>query len=95
MKVGKYMTVTMTMEEYMNLQQNYTNNWDYEYEFAELKKENEELKEANKKLQAELFDCRPKFDLTFYSKEFAFSWQNICFNVQYAGYSLTRTRYKQ
>lgn len=72
MKVGKYMTVTMTMEEYMILQQNYTNNWDYEYEFAELKKENEELKEANKKLQAELFDCRLKYDRTFNSKEFDF-----------------------
>ena len=66
------MTVTMTMEEYMNLQQNYTNNWEYEYEFAKLKKENEELKEANKKLQAELFDCRLKYDRTFNSKEFDF-----------------------
>ena len=52
------MTVTMTMEEYMNLQQNHTNNWEYEYEFAKLKKENKELKEANKKLQVKLFDCR-------------------------------------
>ena len=42
------MTVTMTMEEYMNLQQNHTSNWEYEYEFAKLKKENKELKEANK-----------------------------------------------
>ena len=66
------MTVTMTMEEYMNLQQNYTNNWEYEYEFAKLKKENKELKEANKKLQAELFDCRLKYDRTFNSKEFDF-----------------------
>lgn len=66
------MTVTMTMEEYMNLQQNHTNNWEYEYKFAELKKENEELKEANKKLQAELFDCRLKYDKTFNSKEFDF-----------------------
>ena len=66
------MTVTMTMEEYMNLQQNYTNNWEYEYEFAKLKKENEKLKEANKKLQAELFDCRLKYDRTFNSKEFDF-----------------------
>ena len=66
------MTVTMTMEEYMNLQQNYTNNWEYEYEFAKLKKENKELKETNKKLQAELFDCRQKYDRTFNSKEFDF-----------------------
>ena len=66
------MTVTMTMEEYMNLQQNYTNNWEYEYEFAKLKKENKELKEANKTLQVELFDCRQKYDRTFNSKEFDF-----------------------
>ena len=68
------MTVTMTMEEYMNLQQNHTNNWgyEYEYEFAKLKKENKELKEANKKLQVELFDCRQKYDRTFNSKEFDF-----------------------
>ena len=66
------MTVTMTMEEYMNLQQNYTNNWEYEYEFAKLKKENKKLKETNKKLQVELFDCRQKYDRTFNSKEFDF-----------------------
>ena len=66
------MTVTMTMEENMNLQQNHTNNWEYEYEFAKLKKENKELKEANKKLQVELFDCRQKYDRTFNSKEFDF-----------------------
>lgn len=62
------MTVTMTMEEYMNLQQKYANNWEYEYEFVKLKKENKELKEANKKLQVE----RQKYDRTFNSKEFDF-----------------------